>query len=297
MTWPAVGVVVPTRGNRPELLRRTLDAISAQDYPGPVRTLVVADRGHPGTVPAEVIENRRSPGLPGARNTGILALGTELVAFCDDDDAWLPGKLTAQVRALRAAHGAEFASCSITVESAGRSVHRLAGRAEVTHADLLRSRMVMVHSSTFLIDRQALIHRIGLPDESIPAGQNEDWDLALRAAKRHPITHVDVPLVRVTWGRTSMFAQVWQDRIAGLEWMLRCHPELSGSRAGAARVYGQLAFHNAALRRRRAAIRWAWRALTTNATERRVPIALAVALGVIPASTVLRMSHMWGRGI
>ena len=33
--YPSIGVVVPTR-NRPGLLRRTLTAIAAQDYPGRV---------------------------------------------------------------------------------------------------------------------------------------------------------------------------------------------------------------------------------------------------------------------
>ena len=45
----------------------------------------------------------------------------------------------------------------------------------------------MVHSSTYLVWRGALLDGIGLVDETIPGSQNEDWDLALRAARRHPI--------------------------------------------------------------------------------------------------------------
>src|SRR5688500_10208360 len=44
--WPAVGVVIPTR-NRPELLRKALDAVRAQDYPGPLRVIVVFDQAEP----------------------------------------------------------------------------------------------------------------------------------------------------------------------------------------------------------------------------------------------------------
>ena len=94
------------------------------------------------------MRNSRTPGLAGARNTGVLELSTDLVAFCDDDDEWLPGKLRSQVEALAARPEAEFASCGIIVDFAGHSSPRLVGRDEVTHQDLLRSRMAMVHSST-----------------------------------------------------------------------------------------------------------------------------------------------------
>ena len=107
--WPAVSVVVPTR-NRPELLPTTLAAIRGQDYPGSVDTLVVFDQSEPDRALEEqgerrgvrVLTNVRTPGLAGARNSGILAADAELVAFCDDDDVWHPGKLRAQVAALRA---------------------------------------------------------------------------------------------------------------------------------------------------------------------------------------------------
>jgi glycosyltransferase involved in cell wall biosynthesis len=304
----SIGVVIPTRGDRPDLLRAATRAVLAQRYAGPVRVVVVADGADPATVAEQVADavspgdraggchdvrvlaNRLSPGLPGARNTGIAACDTDLVAFCDDDDLWLPGKLTAQADAL-AAGGAEFASCAIEVEYGRRRVTRLAGTGTVTPADLVRSRMVMVHSSTFLFRRGAL-----WVDESAPAGQNEDWDLALRAAKRHPIANVDRPLVRVRWGASHYVAR-WADRIAGLEWMLARHPELAVDPRGAARVYGQLAFHHAALGRRREAGRWALRALATRLSEPRAPIALAVAAGLVSAPSVLARLHDRGHGI
>lgn len=294
---PSVGVVVTTRGDRAEQLRAAVRGILDQDYPGRVGVLVVAD-GVPvpavsgqltGLGPVRVLANRLTPGLPGARNTGIAAWDTDLVAFCDDDDVWLPGKLAAQVPALTGP--AWFSSCAIEVEYAGRRVPRTAGTRTVTAADLVRSRMVMVHASTFLFRRGAI-----WVDESAPGGQNEDWDLALRAAKRHPIAHVDQPLVRVRWGASHYVAR-WADRIAGLEWMLARHSELAVDPRGAARVYGQLAFSHAALGRRRAAVRWATRTLTSRPAELRAPIALAVAAGLLPAARVLSLLHCRGHGI
>ncbi|MFG1947863.1 glycosyltransferase [Nonomuraea sp. NPDC048826] len=291
----AVGVVIPTRGDRAEWLRDAVRGVLAQEYVREV--VVVADgvdaqtvAGQVAGLPVRVLPNRLSPGLPGARNTGVAACATDLVAFCDDDDVWLPGKLTAQVAAMAAA-GAWFASCGIEVEYGGRLVPRLAGTGTVTADDLVRSRMVMVHSSTFLFRRGAI-----WVDESAPGGQNEDWDLALRAAKLRPIACADRPLVRVRWGR-SHYVSRWPDRIAGLEWMLARHPELARDPRGGARVYGQLAFAHAALRRRRTAARWAARTIAARPAELRAPLALAVAAGLLPASAVLSLLHHRGRGI
>jgi glycosyltransferase involved in cell wall biosynthesis len=294
---PSVGVVIPTRGNRAHQLREALAAVLVQDYPGELVVVVVVDGGSVRRVMNDVapesvlvLHNGYSPGLPGARNTGIAACETDLIAFCDDDDVWLPGKLTAQVRALEES-GGEFASCAIEVEHRGRRVPRLAGTSAVTVTDLVRSRMMMVHSSTFLFRRGPL-----WPDESAPSGQNEDWDLALRAAKRRPLVHVDRPLVRVRWAG-SHYAGRWEDRIAGLKWMLARHPELAVDSRGAARVYGQIAFAYSALGQRRTAARWAWRAFLARFSEPRAPIALAVAAGLVSASTVLSILHHRGHGI
>ncbi|MEV7007134.1 glycosyltransferase [Streptosporangium sp. NPDC051022] len=311
---PSVGVVIPTRGHRPEHLRAATRAALDQDHPGAVEVVIVVDGPDTAVVTDQVagllasrartlgeeraagrgvrvVTNRFGSGLPGARNTGIAALGTDLVAFCDDDDQWLPGKIDAQVAALRETPGAEFSSCAIEVEYGTRRVPRLAGTSVITRAHLLRSRMVMVHSSTFLFRRGAF--RV---DESAPGGQNEDWDLALRAAARRPIVHVDRPLVRVRWGG-SLYTTRWADRIAGLEWMLARHPDLAVDSRGAARVYGQLAFHHAALGRRREAGRWAWRAFAARRGEPRAPIALAVAAGLVSPLTVLSTLHHRGHGI
>src|SRR5215470_8856768 len=89
---PSVGVVIPTR-DRPELMLRALDAALAQDYAGPLRIIVVYDGTPPEYLlaralprPVLVLSNWRTPGLAGTRNTGVLGLDTDLVAFCDDTD-------------------------------------------------------------------------------------------------------------------------------------------------------------------------------------------------------------------
>jgi glycosyltransferase involved in cell wall biosynthesis len=303
---PVVGVVVPTR-DRPALLGDTLRAILAQDAPVGLDVVVVFDRSTPdhaledlgtGDRRVRVLANDRTPGLAGNRNTGILALDTDWIAFCDDDDTWATDKLRLQLERGRKHPDAVLITTGIRVAyEDSREVDRLAGMDEVRHADLLRSRMAMLHSSTLLWRRSALMGAVGLVDEEIPGSQNEDWDLLLRAAAVSPIQHVDAPLVRVPWGRTSYFSRRWQTLGDSLEWMLERHPGIAQDARGAGRVYGQLAFTNAALGNRKEATRWARRALRRRVTEPRAFIALAVAGGLLSAETVLTTLNSRGRGI
>lgn len=299
---PDVGVVLATH-NRPQLMRRALESILAQTYDGRIEVVVVFDRSAPDESLAQdggdrvvtVCENTRTPGLAGARNTGIMALRTPLVAFCDDDDSWTPHKLSRQVAALQDTE-AEFASTAMLVEYGDHRSERLAGSTSIRYADLLRSRMAMVHSSSFLIRRTALVDGIGLVDETIPESMCEDWDLLLRATKRHPVVHVDEPLIVVQWGE-SYFNERWSVKNTAHEWMLEHHPDILSSRVGAGRVYGQLAFGNAALGNRRESLRWAVRALRTHLLEPRAVLALLVAARVVSDETVMRALQKRGHGI
>lgn len=302
LDWPAVTAVIPTR-NRPELLKRAVRAALAQEYPGSVAVIVVVDQRESDTEVPEfadprvrVLDNVRTAGLSGARNTGTMAADSDLIGFCDDDDEWQPDKLRAQVEALRREPAAGFATCAIEIDFDGRRNVRLAGSDRVTHDQLLGSRMSMLHSSTFLIRRDSLLGEIGLVDEHVPGSQNEDWDLLLRASQLHPIVHVDTPLVTIQWTARSYFNREWDTKISSLEWMLGRHPDIGACRPGAARVYGQIAFAHAAAGARRPALRWARRSIRRSWREPRAYLALATAAGV-SGEFVLRTLHRRGHGI
>ncbi|MBM7804164.1 glycosyltransferase involved in cell wall biosynthesis, partial [Geodermatophilus bullaregiensis] len=192
---PMVTVVVPTR-DRPQMLTRALTSILAQDYPGSMECIVVFDQSTPALPPdlvvppgrsVRAIPNARTPGLPGARNTGILAGRGELVAFCDDDDEWLPPKLTRQVADLIGSTDHIVASTGIVIEVQGHRRERVLGLREVPHESFLRSRVMEVHSSTLLIRRSALLDQVGLIDEAIPGGYAEDHEWLLRASRHAPV--------------------------------------------------------------------------------------------------------------
>ncbi|MBO4205310.1 glycosyltransferase family 2 protein [Micromonospora echinofusca] len=301
---PSVTAVVPTR-DRPELLRAALDAILSQEYAGRVDVVVVYDQSTPDLTleldtperGVRVITNTRTPGLAGARNTGILAATGDLVAFCDDDDEWLPGKLAAQVAALTAEPEGEFVSCGIRVSYDDRNVDRVLPRTRVPLSALLRDRHTELHPSTFLIRRGPLVDGIGLVDEEIPGSYAEDYEFLLRAARRVPLVNLTVPYVVVRWHKRSYFAQRWETISTALQWLLGRYPEFATVPHGEARVAGQIAFAQAAMGNRRDAVRWARRTLARNPREPRAYLALAVATRAVHPDRVLRTLHKRGRGI
>jgi glycosyltransferase involved in cell wall biosynthesis len=301
--YPTVSVVVPTR-DRPLLLRRALASILGQRYPGDIECLVVSDQSEvsvPVIEPAEgrrvrVLANERSPGLAGARNTGALASGGDLIAFCDDDDEWLPDKLRLQAQA-RARWDGLVVTSGIYVCFRGREVARIPADRYVTFDDLLRSRRAEIHPSTIVIERKALLERIGLLDECIPGSYAEDYEWLLRAAKARTLTAVLEPLVRVHWHERSWFAGDWETIIRALTYLLERYPEFESEPSGLSRIHGQLAFAYAGAGRRAEARAWARRSLRLNLRQPRGYLALLISFGLFRSEAVLRLAHTFGRGV
>jgi len=301
---PDVDVVVPTR-DRPELLRETIDAIVAQDYPARVRVIVVFDQSDPDIGlaandpqrPVIVIANTRSPGLAGGRNSGLLAADADLVAFCDDDDKWLPGKLSAQVDMLLAEPASPLVCCGIRIAYDGTTVDRVLPKTRIELSDLLRDRLTELHPSSFLMRRAAVVDGFGLVSEQIPGSFGEDYEFLLRAARTGPILTVPVVGVVIRWHKKSYFTSRWETMAQGLTWLLDSYPEFATVPAGKARVCGQVAFARAAGGDRKLAVQWAGRTVRRNPLEPRAYLALAVASGAVKPDTVVRQLHSRGRGI
>lgn len=300
MTAPlSVTVVIPTR-DRPVLLRKAVEAVLAQDYAGTVRVVVV----HDGTEPDRSLErdtvavtrNVRSPGLAGARNSGISLADTDLVAFCDDDDVWLPGKLTAQAAVFAADPSAQLLCCGIQVRYGDTLVERTLDQDQVSFEDLLRDRLTELHPSTFLI-RRSLLDKIGLVDEVLPGSYAEDYELLLRAARVDPVRTLRSVHVEVLWHKKSYFTGRWAMVSAALQRLLEEYPEFYRHKSGAARLSGQIAFAEAALGHRREALRWTARTVRLKPTEPRAVLALAVASRAVTGERVVRELNSRGRGI
>ncbi|MDM9557673.1 glycosyltransferase family 2 protein [Bordetella petrii] len=125
MTVPArVSVVVLTHNRREELMR-TLQRLAR--LPGRHPVIVVDNGSTDGTAQAVMqqfpgIELVRAPANLGAagRNLGVRVVGTEYVAFCDDDACWEPGALETAVRIMDATPEMGVLAARILVGEQGR---------------------------------------------------------------------------------------------------------------------------------------------------------------------------------
>ncbi len=290
---PLVNTIICTRGNRPELLAETLEKIAAQDYEGTVMTTVVFDQCEPdesvvvegGNRPVQAITNVRKPGLQGSRNTGIESVDCEIVAFCDDDDTWYPSKIRRQIDLANANPEVLFFGCGVTVAYEDHRVDRIRDDSRVTFRDLLESRVFELHPSTFLFRRAEILDRVGLVDEDVPYAYPEDYEFLLRTAKASDILLVPSALTTVRW-HDSWFAERWQMRIEGMQYILDKYPEFETEPVGFARILGQQAFAKAALGERGDAIALCKRILSLNPTEPRVALAGLAMVGVPPGKIV-----------
>ena len=195
-----IAVVIPARNAR-RYLGDALDSVRSQEV-RPAEVLVVDDGSSDGTSELAagyghgvrcIRADGRGPAR--ARNLGIRATRSPLVAFLDADDIWLPEKTSRQLMLL-GAHPELALVCSDMRTFEGRSLARQ------THFQQKRFNGISAASSIFLFDmvatstviarREALAARGGF-DERI--GLCSEADLWFRIGIQERFAAISEPLV------------------------------------------------------------------------------------------------------
>jgi len=204
-----VSVVIPTY-NRAKLLARSIDSVLSQTYQD-VELIVVDDgstdntaevvRGYGGVLVYIYQENK---GPAAARNVGIRAARSGLIAFLDSDDWFLKPKLERQLAAMAA--NPEY-MVSHTQEKwlrRGRHLNQKK-RHRKGHGDLFSRclELCAVGMSTIML-RRKLFERVGMFDESLPCC--EDYDFWLRVGAHYQFLLVDQPLTVKEGGRDDQLS-------------------------------------------------------------------------------------------
>jgi O-antigen biosynthesis protein len=197
-----VSVLIPTR-DRPALVGGAIRSALLQDGVR-VEVCVIDDASStPLTLPPDlandervtVLRHDRPRGSAAARNTGLSATSGPLVAFLDDDDAWLPGKLRRQVNTLHAAGpGAMMVASGFDLWDGKRFVASVAPPADVNSGGLLAHPCVC--PSSVLARREVIVAAGGFRET---LARVEDWDLWLRMSDLGRIAVIPETLLDRRW--------------------------------------------------------------------------------------------------
>jgi glycosyltransferase involved in cell wall biosynthesis len=169
-----ISVLIPVY-NGARYLSECIASVCAQTRPA--QAIILVDDGSEDETPRVAAEwgarirYHRFPhgGLPRARNRGLGLVETDVVAFVDCDDIWLPEKLERQMAALRGQDGPAMVFGHVEQFVSG----------DLTPAEAARIRLRMKplpgqFPSTFLA-RKADCDRVGAFDESVRIGEFIEW--------------------------------------------------------------------------------------------------------------------------
>lgn len=197
-----VSIVVPTY-NRASVIQRAINSIKEQTFDS-WECIIVDDHSTDNSYEVinrlveddkrfSLIENTRSKGAPGARNTGIIASKGEYVVLFDSDNVMYPDFLKKVYEAIKC-NNVEIGGCfsKVVDENTGNRIGAFnwQGYGHIHHA-ILRGKSYFDNSST-LIKKQKLFD-IGLLDENCPSFQ--EWDTHIRLSEISTYTTIKEELI------------------------------------------------------------------------------------------------------
>lgn len=247
---PSISAVIPTYRRHAQLKSAVQSAIS-QSFEGDLDIIVVDDNPPDSEIFAQNwamlardfpqvrhIANDQPRGGGGARNCGILSARGEWIAFLDDDDTWLPGKLSRQWQL--AARVAENVACIDTGffeldEASGTQTAVLPKLQGEIFADLLVKHNGRAPKLSTLICRRDALIAVGMFDKDLPSRQ--DIDLYLRLARQFHFASVPEPLAVKHLHAGERISTNPGKKIAGFEMFLKKYAEDFRARPDLYRIF------------------------------------------------------------
>ena len=208
-----ITIILPTR-NRASWLQATIDSILVQSFKQ--FSLIVIDDGSNDSTPFLLkktkqrdsriqIHRTSGVGVSAARNHGIKTSQSELIAFIDSDDHWLPEKLSLQIKELKKIPNAALCHCDEIWIRKGIRVNPCQHHEKMGGwiFNKCLPRCVISPSATLIYRK--ILTEVGFFDETLPAC--EDYDLWLRITHRYPVAFVKKPLVIKHGGHSDQLSK------------------------------------------------------------------------------------------
>ena len=233
---PAISVILPVH-NRADVLGRAIQSVLDQtlrDF-----ELIIVDDGSTdesvagarsfGDPRIEIVELGRNRGGNVARNTGVRAARSPLIAFLDSDDTYLPEKLERVVAQFHSSPDMELLVDSfIKVQPSGARVTRR--NPVIRDRELFRRALftrILWKATPSISARKDAIERAGMFDETLRRLQ--DFDFLIRASEVANCASTDEVLWIKYWDANAISAQ--DNMIPANVELVRRHPEYLRTKA------------------------------------------------------------------
>lgn len=224
-----ISVIIPTY-NREKQIKRAIESVIRQTY-GALEIIIVDDGSTDNTedVVCQIEERKikyvrqKNQGACVARNRGIKEASGDYIAFLDSDDEWVSNKLERQMSHINNV-GSEVSVCNYVIENNNKTKVAMSNiHSEVfTLNELLNYNYIT--TGAILIKRE-LLQKVGMFDEKMPRYQ--DWELALRIARKTEIPFLNEPLLIQHVQKESISRSTSKDKkFYALERMLEKNIEL-----------------------------------------------------------------------
>ena len=223
-----VSAIITTHKREPYIVERALKSVINQTYRN-IEIIVIDDSPvdyEYRSAVKDIVESFRQHnikyvshgdclGACAARNTGLSIAKGEYIGFLDDDDEWLPNKISEQVNAFTSPKvGLVYCGNNVVYESTGLiKEHKIPCIDKNVYENLMYENFI--GSTSFPLIKTAYLKAIGGFDVYMQSAQ--DYDVWLRISQICEVKYVDQPLVLYHFHEGDQITKNPQKKIAGLE--------------------------------------------------------------------------------
>lgn len=195
---PRVSIIMPAY-NRSWIIERAVKSVLAQTMTD-FELIIIDDGSTDDTVQkikqfddSRIIlhELHENKGQSVARNTGIKMSNSDLIAYLDTDNVWLPNYLEVMTSEFSDEYVLLYSSQNVFLCSGSRDDLKIIGRKVRDYEynpNIMKSRNFI--DTNCAMHRKSVLDEVGMFDESLK--EFEDWDLFARICLKHPfkVKHV-----------------------------------------------------------------------------------------------------------